>query len=103
MESAPRQLALRDAFAIRAALPEVFVDQPADLTYDIGTEDLTAATIEVTADTFPLVDSVSGMTRSLTGILRYAFTQPGERTLVITTRDASGQAIKSSVRMLLVR
>lgn len=94
---------MRDAFAIRAALPEVFVDQPADLTYDIGTEDLTAATIEVTADTFPLVDSVSGMTRSLTGILRYAFTQPGERTLVITTRDASGQAIKSSVRMLLVR
>ena len=83
--------------------PEVFVDQPAEMTYDIGTEDGTAATIEVTADGFPLFDLVTGQSRSTTGILRYRFTQPGERELLITTRAANGGIIKSSKRMLLVR
>ena len=85
------------------ATPEVFVDQFGDMTYDIGTEDLTAATVEVTADGFPLFDQVSGKSRSTTGILRYAFTQPGERALQITTRDANGAVKKVSQRMLLVR
>jgi GH25 family lysozyme M1 (1,4-beta-N-acetylmuramidase) len=84
-------------------LPEVFVDQYGDMTYDIGTEDSTAATIEVTADGFPLFDKISGKSRSTTGILRYTFTQPGERELLITTRDATGNIITMSKRMLLVR
>ena len=84
-------------------IPEVFVDQYGDMTYDIGTEDSTAATIEVTADGLPLFDKVSGKSKSTTGILRYSFTQPGERALEITTRDATGGIITISKRMLLVR
>ena len=84
-------------------VPEVFIDQPGEMTYDIGTEDGTAATIEVTSDGFPLFDKVTGTSKSTTGILRYTFTQPGERELIVTTRDAAGGVLNISKRMLLVR
>lgn len=83
--------------------PEVFVDQTRELTYEIGLEVIgNAATVEVTSDSFPLTDAVSGNFKSTRGMIEYAFTQTGERNLRITSRDASGTILKQVTRTLHV-
>jgi len=83
--------------------PEVFVNQTGELEYEIGLEvPGTAATVEVKSDSFPLTDSVSGNFKSTRGMIKYAFTTTGERTLQITSRDSAGAIIKQSTRTLHV-
>lgn len=86
------------------APPKVFINQAATLDYEIGVESLTGvAFVEVTADGFPLTDSVSGRSKSERGMIRYAFTQSGERTLRIVSRNASNVVIGTETRTLHVR
>ncbi len=83
--------------------PEVFVDQTGELEYEIGLEVVgNAATVEVTSDSFPLTDIVSGNFKSTRGMIKYAFTATGERTLRITSRDSSGAILKQVSRTLHV-
>ncbi|HUS31544.1 MAG TPA: GH25 family lysozyme [Kofleriaceae bacterium] len=85
--------------------PKVFVDMTAASTYEFGLEDApaNAATVEVTADGYPLLDQVSGRYKSTRGMVEYAFTQPGVRELTVTTRDAGGTLLRQDKRTFQVR
>jgi GH25 family lysozyme M1 (1,4-beta-N-acetylmuramidase) len=85
--------------------PEVFVDMKAASTYQFGLEDapLGTATVEVSADGYPLLDQASGRYKSTRGIVEYAFTQPGLRQLTITSRDSGGALLRQDTRTFQVR
>ncbi|MBA3458043.1 MAG: hypothetical protein H0T42_33480 [Deltaproteobacteria bacterium] len=86
------------------APPKVFVNQVGTLEYEIGVESLAGVTsTEVTADGFPLTDSVSGRARSERGMVRFKFTQSGERALRIVSRNASNTIVGTESRTLHVR
>ena len=85
--------------------PEVFVDMTAGSTYRFGLENapIGAASVEVSADGYPLMDQVSGRYRSDRGVVEYAFTNPGVRELTITSRDAGGSVLRQDRRTFQVR
>jgi lysozyme len=85
--------------------PEVAVVQKGESDYEITLEstDARAATIEVNADGYPLMDSESGRYKSDRGAVRFAFTEPGVRELKVTARDAGGAVLYQETRSLQVR
>jgi GH25 family lysozyme M1 (1,4-beta-N-acetylmuramidase) len=84
--------------------PKVFINQAGPLEYEFGPESVDGvAFVEVTADGFPLTDSVTGRSKSDRGMVRTAFTQSGERTIKIVTRNAANQVLGTETRTLHVR
>jgi hypothetical protein len=61
------------------------------------------AAIEVRADNYLLVDSVSGAARSTRLAVRYTFTQLGPRRFRVTTFNADGSVRGSLERTLTLR
>lgn len=86
------------------APPKVFINQTATLEYEIGVEYTDGiAFVEVTADSFPLTDIVSGRSRSERGMIRFAWTQSGERVIRVVSRNAANQIVGTETRTLHVR
>ncbi len=85
--------------------PEVAVIQRGESDYEISLETVgvDAATIEVNADGFPLLDSESGRYKSERGAVRFAFTEPGVREIKVTSRNSIGAVIYQETRTLQVR
>jgi GH25 family lysozyme M1 (1,4-beta-N-acetylmuramidase) len=102
LDSTGTVVALGNGLVDTTADPEVRVDMFGPSTYEIGTENPYYATVEVFADGFALVDSVTGLQRSTRGIVRFTFTQTGVRNLRIVTRDSSGAVIADVQRSLNV-
>jgi hypothetical protein len=100
-----RQIALGVGSIDVTAGPAASIRQMGRALYEISLERPPAgvAAIEVRADNYLLVDSVSGAARSTRLAVRYTFTQLGPRRFRVTTFNADGSVRGSLERTLTLR
>ncbi len=81
----------------------VFARQVGARTFELGVDRPPAAvaSFSVTADGYPLTDSVTGQTRVSADALRYTFQNPGARTLAISSYNNDG-TLRGTLRRTLV-